>query len=335
MKNILLFSFLLLAALIGSLFSEHCGAASTNAVEQTLIDSNLAAKVAADYEKYKKGEIDKGQMMQSVWEANDHTRQDLYGKVIDQDGQPVAGVDVTGISERLNDKDIRYKTQTDVNGLFQFTGLHGYRLGAEVSKAGYEMDYRWGIFKPSDQSSPTNRVIYTMWKEHGPEPMLHVQIQSPVLNGDEGKRFDLLKSKMETLWDVDEIRVCMKFATGDLTVTVNCDPSTTNRHQPFNWSCSLAITNGGLCETTNIYPYQAPADGYESVVKMDFPTNMANWKNECRRTYYFTSNHGQAYGRMALHLSAGSKFALFQAEIYVNPAGSRNLEFDSAKQIMR
>ena len=274
-------------------------------------------------------------MAKSLWDAWNQTSQNLYGKVVDQNGRPVAGVDVTGIVIRIDEKNIRYKTQTDANGLFQFTGLHGNDLGADVAKEGYEMDYQRGIFKPSDQSTPTNRVIFNMWKLRGPEPMKHVKIQSPVLNGDEGKQFDLLKYKMETLWDIGEIRAAMKYATGDLTVTVNCDPSTTNRHRPFNWSCSLTITNGGLCETTNIYPYQAPTDGYESVVKMDFPTNMANWENECRRTYYFTSNHGQIYGRMALHLSAGSKFAIFQADIYVNPGGSRNLEFDLSKQIIK
>ena len=295
--------------------------------------TNLGAGVAADYEKYKQGQIDKGTMAKSIWDAGNQTRQDLYGKVVDQDGHPVAGVDVTGVIIMIGGTNTRYKTRTDAEGLFQFTGLHGSDIGADVAKEGYEMDYQRAIFKSSDQSTPTNRVIYTMWKLRGPEPMKHVQIQSPVLNGNEGKQFDLLESKMETLWNVDEIRAALKYATGDLTVTVNCDPLATNRNQPFSWSCSLAITNGGLCETTEIYPYQAPADGYKPVVKMDFPTNMVDWKSDCRRTYYFTSNHGRVYGRMAFHLSAGSKFALFQADIYANPAGSRNLEFDPNKQI--
>ena len=290
--------------------------------------TNLAVGLAADSEEA---------MRQKVLEENNQTRQDRYGKVIDQDGHPVAGVEVTGTIEFIQaDKpDLHYKTQTDTNGLFQFTGLHGAGLAVKVAKAGYEMDNQSGgaVFDPSGQSSPTNRVIFMMWKLRGPEPMKHVQIQSPVLNGNEGKQFDLLESKMETLWNADEIRAALKYATGDLTVTVNCDPLATNRNQPFSWSCSLAITNGGLCETTEIYPYQAPADGYKPVVKMDFPTNMVDWKSDCRRTYYFTSNHGRVYGRMAFHLSAGSKFALFQADIYANPAGSRNLEFDPSKQI--
>ena len=36
-------AFVLLAALVGSLFNEHCGAASTNAMDKTPTDTNLAA----------------------------------------------------------------------------------------------------------------------------------------------------------------------------------------------------------------------------------------------------------------------------------------------------
>lgn len=108
----------LLAALVSGLLGGCAGRASTNAVEQMLTDTNLAAAVAADYEKYKQGQIDKGQMMQSIWDANNHSRQDLYGKVIDQDGHPVAGVDVTGIIIMIGEQILDTRPERTRKGCF-------------------------------------------------------------------------------------------------------------------------------------------------------------------------------------------------------------------------
>ena len=307
--------------------AERCGAAPTNASDQTLTDTNLSAKVAADYEKYKKGEIDKGTMAKSLWDAENQTTQNLYGKVVDQNGQPVAGVDVTGIVIRIDEKNIRYKTQTDTSGLFQFTGLHGSDMGADVVKEGYEMDYQRGIFKPSDQSSPTNRVIYTMWKRHGAEPMMHGRIDSQIPRDGTATWFDLLTGKQDV--------------NSDMVVKLTRDPMNIdmqNLRKPFNWSVTLAISNGGLLEYTNqLYPYEAPSKGYEQEITISYPTNTVGWQSWAKRDYYFNNKNGMIYGRMTINVRAGGQTptAPFRAELYANPAGSRNLEFDSSKQIMR
>ena len=288
--------------------------------------------MAADYEKYKKGQIDKGQMMQSVWDANNHSWQDRYGKVIDQDGHPVAGVEVTGTIEFVPDDkpDLIYKTQTDANGLFQFTGLHGAGLAVKVAKAGYEMDNMRGVFKPSGQSSPTNRVVYTMWKLKGAEPMKHAKIDSSVPCDGAPEHFDLLSSKMNhTVADIQP-------SSGDFIIKLTRDPLIVDRRKPFNWSVELTITNGGFLEFNNqIYPYEAPAEGYQSHIVFNFPTNMVGWTNEVKRNYYFKAQDGKAYGRMAVDILADRPQppTYFDADIYVNPAGSRNLEFDPAKEI--
>ena len=324
-------AFVLLAALVGGLFNELCEAASTNTVDQTLTDTNLAAKVATDYEKYKKGQIDKGTMAKSLWNAWNQTSQDMYGKVTDQNGQPVAGVDVTGIARQINgynEKFTSYKTHTDTNGLFQFTGLHGYRLDAQVGKAGYEMDYRRGIFKPSDQSSPTNRVIYTMWKLRGPDPMKHVKFIKDASCEGSMSRFELLSSTQN--------------GTGDLMVTLTRNPLNLRPEEqgkPFNWTATFGITNGGLIEipSSTIYPYEAPTEGYQHIIAWNYPTNVTGWDWHIQRSYYFKSQNGQVYGRIKIEIWAGGKTPDMGLgmDIYANPGGSRNLEFDSSKQIMR
>ena len=266
-------------------------------------------------------------MRQKVLEENNQTRQDRYGKVIDQDGHPVAGVEVTGtIQLEPDDKpDLHYKTQTDANGLFQFTGLHGAGLAVKVAKAGYEMNNMRGVFEPSGQTSPTNRVIYTMWKLKGAEPMIYVDFESYIPRDGNTNMFNLLSNRQN--------------GSGDLMVQLIRDPldiAPNNLRKPFNWSIMLAITNGGLLEYTNqLYPYEAPSDGYRKTITLNYTTNMVGWQSWAKRDFYFNAKNGQDYGRMTIEVHAGAQTpkAYFEAKIYINPAGSRNLEFDPSKQI--
>ena len=277
-------------------------------------------------------------MFQRVWNAYNHTRQDRYGKVIDQDGHPVAGVEVTGTIEFVpaDKPDLHYKTQTDANGLFQFTGLHGADLAVDVAKAGYEMDYRRGVFEPSGQSTPTNRVVYNMWKLHGAEPMSHTSIDSFVPLDGNLKQFDLYESLIDKAWNhhprgTDNNPLG---TDGELMVKATRGIAFTNKGiQEFNWTVTLEITNGGLLAFNDLYPYIAPSEGYQTSVTLAGPTNFVDWGNGLRQGFYFKSSAGQAYGRMVISMRAGRNHASFDADIYLNPTNSRNLEFDWNKHI--
>ena len=319
-------AFVLLAALVGSLFNEHCGAASTNAMDKTPTDTNLAAKVATDYEKYKKGQIDKGTMAKSLWNAWNQTSQDMYGKVTDQNGQPVAGVDVTGISERLNDQDIRYKTQTDTNGLFQFTGLHGYRLDAQVTKSGYEIIYQGGRIKPQGPSTPDNRVIFMMWKRHGAEPMIH-DSKFYGINPD---------GRIYTLDLVERKKTEGTNAVGDLWVQIQ-RPTTIKPGEKFGWSLVMTAIGGGVIEVTNaVYLYEAPESGYQQTYELHMNATAPNWQEQSEKTFYIKSRDGKVFGHFHVNIIPNyNDTSVFDMESYVNPGGSRNLEYDSSKQIMR
>jgi hypothetical protein len=66
----------------------------------------------------------------------------VYGRVLDQDALPVGDVEVYGGVllnlgwERSGSR--VYSTKTDEKGFFEFTGLHGERLGLKMQKPGYE-----------------------------------------------------------------------------------------------------------------------------------------------------------------------------------------------------
>jgi hypothetical protein len=116
------------------------------------------------------------QQFEQVWKGDNAKPINVYGKIVDQFGQPVVGAKVNGGTllylsfERSGGE--KFTTVTDSQGLFSFTDLHGVRFGFGVEKAGYEYDPRkyldwWDHYKPD----PRNPAVFVMWKLQGAEPM--------------------------------------------------------------------------------------------------------------------------------------------------------------------
>jgi hypothetical protein len=162
-----------------------------------------------------------------------------------------------------------------------------------------------------------------MWKSRGTEPMKHLTIRAYIPCDGNVTRFDLLSGKQDP--------------NGDFGVSLIRNPTNIIPNKPFNWSVTFEATNGGLQGITNIYPYEAPMGGYQSRITFDFPTNTPQWSSLFTPALYFKSKDGKVFGRMAVKIMADFQPppTLFRAEIYANPGGLRNLEFDSSKQIFR
>jgi hypothetical protein len=65
------------------------------------------------------------------------------------------------------------------------------------------------------------------------------------------------------------------------------------------------------------------------------PASAKNWTASFEHSYYFMARDGKIFGRVAVHLVGDyvTPPTHFELEVYVNPGGSRNLEFDEAKQV--
>jgi hypothetical protein len=289
----------------------------------------VSTNLGAAYQAYKEGKISKAALITAGLLAQNNNPQDFYGKVIDQYGQPVVGASVTGWITFLrgmdsDEKREAHKTETDVKGLFQFTGLRGASISADVAKEGYEIDYRVGYKVPAGGiTSPDDRAILTMWKLKGPEPMTHANIHAYIPCDGSVTRFDLLTGK--------------KNPGGDLIVKLTRNPVDIIRGNSFDWSVMLQIPNGGMQEILDLYPNEAPADRYQPEMTFKFPADMPKWTYSFSHSFYLKSKDGQIYGRMNVHIMANFQPppTLFDVEIYANPSGSRNLEFDQNKWINR
>jgi hypothetical protein len=248
---------------------------------------------------------------------------DFYGKIIDQNSQPVTGAKVNGYVmtqvglERT--KETQHLTESDAEGNFEFIGLHGESLGVGPEKEGYQYDEHGnGNWSLGGKTDPSNRVIFKMWKLQGAEPMLHTSIQAGLACDGTPRKFDPLTGRRDA---------------GDLVVTLTRKPVNIDRGKPFDWTLTLGISGGGLIPINDLYPDEAPADGYQSSVAINMPSDTKNWTPSVVQSYYIFD--GKNYGRITINIMANYQPppTHFEIDSYVNPAGSRNLEFDPSKQV--
>jgi hypothetical protein len=309
------------------------------ATNPPLSDEDFTNKTAALASVYQQRKLDKGVLMAETWILENNRVQNIYGKVIDQYGQPVADVDVAGNVALLqgwdsDEKYKHYKTKTDTNGLFQFTGLRGASISADVTKEGYEIDYRIGYTVPAGKkTSPDDRAILTMWKLKGPEPMIHRQKFYGITPDWRIFTIDLVKHK----------KIEGTNAIGDLLVQIQ-RPAQIGPQDRFDWAFAMTAIDGGFIEITNDgYLNEAPESGYQPQYKFNMSASEenANWKKYAysryvgvEKTFYFKSRNGQVYGHFHIKISPNyNDTSALDIEYYINPSGSRNLEWDGRIQI--
>lgn len=248
---------------------------------------------------------------------------DLYGKVVDQDGQPVAGAQVKGgillAVSQISSESKEVVTETDAAGKFQFVGLHGMDFGVIVQKTGYELRSGTGWTKDY-QPDPENPMIFTMWKLQGAEPMAHVKFDSRVPYDGTSATFDLLTGK--------------KSDTGDLKITLLRNPVQLKPGQDhYEWNVKIEILGGGIIQSHDPYPYEAPETGYQPEFDFAQTKDGQNWTRELQGVFYVHTATDYGRVRIDLFTDAQRPDTGLTVEAYVNPSGSRNLEWDSKNQI--
>ena len=273
--------------------------------------------------------------MSEVLALTSQTPITFYGKVVDQHGNPVVGAQVRGNAEMVKrwmsqEWDTHFTT-TDIGGRFRFTGLHGQSLVVSPAKEGYEyksnhVAYEYAMVSEKDlhHPDPSAPVVFTMWKQQGPEPLVHFDYARAALpvNGTPIS-FDLLTGKKLP-------------AGGDLVLTLERQPEHIQRGQRFDWKAILEVPSGGVAEVGDAYPNEAPADGYDAQFVIDMPANSKDWQSSVTRNFYVKARGGKLYARITLRITADYEPPPtgVTMEAFVNPSGSRNLEYDPLKTVI-
>jgi hypothetical protein len=294
--------------------------AATNASTSQIPTSKQTdsdSKMADIANRYNKGAINKGEAMQEVFMEENKKPLDIYGKVIDQYGQPVFNAKIEG-GILLNVNFIKSKgethyTETDINGLFSFIGIHGKKLGIWPKKEGYIYDLRLPSQRPENyQPDPNSPIVFTMWKLRGPEPLVSSGIDAHIPHDGTPVVFDLTSGKQSP--------------NGDFRVALSQYPLEVQKGwDKFDWSVKVEILNGGLVEENDAYPFWAPADGYQPSFEFNESTNAVKWIGGLQKKFYVKTAQGQ-YGMMQFKVYPGRSPTGVEVNITVNPSGSQNLE---------
>lgn len=264
----------------------------------------------------------------------------FFGKVIDQDGNPIPNVKVT--------LQVRYTTaigtgdigdtfdypvlNTGEDGRFTLTGAHGALLAVKaLEKPGYEPSVKatrssyWYWRDPKDAFHPNAEQpeVFRMWKNAGAESLVRKGISAGLHYDGSSTTFDLMTGSVGD--------------GGDLRVTLVRNPQQIKYGQRnYEWTLTVESLSGGLIESNDEQMYRAPAVGYQSRLVVHMAANDPNWTDEKSFNLY-VKLRDNLYGRAEVKALVGSDRATtpFYITSFVNPSGSQNLEYDSKQDLVR
>jgi len=246
----------------------------------------------------------------------------FYGKVVDQDNQPVTGAKVhLGWNTNGVPGGTAYlETSSDGNGLFSLTGQHGKMLEVRVDKEGYytveggagalAFEYAYPASPNYYEPDSNNPVIFHLRKK--------------------GEGAKLFSKNLVIHLNATSPQTGVNLMQGDIqpdgVLTITSDTSQRLRGaQPFPWTVTFSMSEGGLVETAEQFPFQAPESGYASTAVIDETnTDRSIWSGLVTRSFYFYLPSANVYGRITMR--ASSSLPLILDYVYNPQPGSRTLE---------
>jgi hypothetical protein len=164
-----------------------------------------------------------------------------------------------------------------------------------------------------------NPVIYHLRKKGESEPLVLLKQNHRVARDGTPLELDLLHGR--------------PVPQADLKVQCWTSDQGKKSGEKYDWTCVISLPGGGLLESTNEFDFTAPEVGYRPSYQIQMLASEPDgWRNDVEKKLFFKTGNG-LYGRMTFAMIAGGDhFCMIQS--YINPSGSRNLEYDPAKAIM-
>jgi hypothetical protein len=260
----------------------------------------------------------------------------LYGKVVDQHGEPVpdATVEISVHSSYFNEKSgMDAVLKTDAIGRFSISGFKGSSIGATAMKDGYlrippmssrtssvSLSYERGGSGTGDRhADPSNPIVLELLKIDPMEPLIHI---------------DKRRWKLPIDGTPKKIALDSEEGRGAHEIEFRFTSDTHSRREPgrsvydsFDWSFEIRIPGGGLASDRSDLEFEAPATGYKESVRYEFPATMQreDWKR-VRQGRYFVKFADDTYGRIQFSIDGGSDRSPLYMESWLSAKpGSRNL----------
>ncbi len=247
----------------------------------------------------------------------------FYGKVVDQNGDPVpdANVRYTAVDKFVEPWGADYADRSDDKGLFRITGIKGAALYVEVSKRGYyqieDSGYFIGYGIPNERKrpSPTDPAIFVLRKMGVAEP-LKVFSSGGIRIPKDGKPVEISLTQGH-----------VKSGKGDVLIEVWTQDQQKDEKRRYPWKLRISVPDGGLIQRKDEFIFMAPVDGYEPSVEVSASPADDHWQRDFDGQFFVKLKDG-TFARLALLLvTGGDHFVMIES--FLNPKpGSRNLEYD-------
>jgi hypothetical protein len=302
--------------------------------------TRLSASATEDIEEYQ--ELDPVEREREWLEEGFSTVVPIhfFGQVIDQDGEGIPGVRVSvqtmgfdpdspKVYEGAPLRIIVHELETDQEGRFALLDERGHSvIVRELKKEGYRVSrYNPVSFAYSDgkrihDPDPAAPVLFRMWRQQEAEPLIHYRRRAHLGEGGKQTYLDLHTG-------------LLREGGGDIAISVvRLEPETPTQRFQSDWIVRLEVpSGGGLIPVEGEAGWEAPAEGYQSSYEL---VSLAGDGGDRQEKYFFVkARNGQTFARVHLRFFAQlrEERTTLTVEGYVNPNGSRNLEYDWSLQI--
>jgi len=330
------FAFLLLVALVFLLWPKH-PAAEQKPEESGLESAAITASqqkpslpdgaVPGTVEEVEKQRAEQRRSAVERIESALNTSINFYGKVVDQNGDPVPNALVGyGLLDKFNESGSTGETSADQNGFIHISGVKGAVISVSVHKEGYyhiqdasNQAFAYG-YGPDSYVKPAptkdNPAVFVLHKMGETEPLIELS----------SRQFQIPTSAQAAVINLTTGR-----NTGPgLHVSSKVGEMKNGR---FDWHYELSVPGGGLAEREGQFDFEAPENGYESRIILEAKASDPQWRNGAAKSY-FIKLPDNTYARVQARFYPRDYRNIVVLESYLNPTpGNRNLEYDPAKRV--
>ena len=273
----------------------------------------------------------KASRMEALKELGELNEQSItfYGRLIDQDGNPVADAKIGGATlfNNMVSHGIRkYWSSSDANGYFTFENIKGRDFNCTPLKDGYLYQpakgyngYILSKLAPANERfvpDPKNPEIFRLWKIKAPEPLIAGGLAFYIPSDGTVVYVDL-KTGIKTTEKGDIAFWCEYQAL---------PKNALHKERAVEWKFGIRIIGGGVIPTDSQLPYEAPQDGYQEEWTFKIAKDSGGPTLEEQTFYFKTASHN--YGALNLDAQYDPTSPKCSTRIgwKINPSGSRNLE---------
>lgn len=252
---------------------------------------------------------------------------DFYGKVVDFEGQSIPDAKILFTWNDLSPNgSSQLATKSDANGLFSLINAEGKFLEVQIDKNGYYNSrlnphgFEYAQFSDERfyQPDSQNPVIFHLRKKGQAEAIVHRETLYGLKIDGTPQYLNLMTGK----------KVTGGPPSGDISISLTRSPAGDTHN--FDWTLNLSgIGAAGFIESSDEFMFMAPDSGYQSSIAIHELAGASDYVRRVSRNYYVRLADGTTYGRINVDIRPQyNDEGAIDLTLYLNPNGSRNLEYD-------